>query len=234
MDEPAIFIEDLRAFYGVTTGIKRVSLSVPHGSTTALIGRNGAGKSTTLKALIGILDHRIGTIRINGTSTTNLKSEDIARLGVAYCPEDRGIFSSLTTHENLILPPVLFDGGLSEGAIYQMFPNLWERRDSYGNQLSGGEQQMLALARILRTGARILLLDEITEGLAPVIVQELGRVIDQLRTNGYTILLVEQNYGFASQHCDAFQILEEGITYESFLKDEESNFQPLVARRLSI
>jgi len=185
-----------------------------------LLGRNGAGRTTTLKAILGLTGKRTGTIEVAGVETSHLQTNEIARLGLGYCPEERGIFSSLSCEENLMLPPTLGSGGMSIKEIYDMFPNLKERRNSPGTRLSGGEQQMLAMARILRTGAKILLLDEITEGLAPVIVQTLGRVIRQLKAKGLTIILVEQNFRFAAPLADRHYVIEHG-KIEAVVKKEE-------------
>jgi branched-chain amino acid transport system ATP-binding protein len=185
-----------------------------------LLGRNGAGRTTTLKAILGLTGKRTGTIEVAGVETSRLQTNEIARLGLGYCPEERGIFSSLSCEENLMLPPTLGSGGMSIKEIYDMFPNLKDRRNSPGTRLSGGEQQMLAMARILRTGAKILLLDEITEGLAPVIVQTLGRVIRQLKAKGLTIILVEQNFRFAAPLADRHYVIEHG-KIEAVVKKEE-------------
>jgi len=185
-----------------------------------LLGRNGAGRTTTLKAILGLTGKRTGTIEVAGVETSHLQTNEIARLGIGYCPEERGIFSSLSCEENLMLPPSVGIGGMSIDEIYDMFPNLKERRNSPGTRLSGGEQQMLAMARILRTGAKILLLDEITEGLAPVIVQTLGRVIKQLKAKGLTIILVEQNFRFAAPLADRHYVIEHG-KIEAVVKKEE-------------
>ena len=190
------------------------------GELVTLLGRNGAGRTTTLKAILGLTGKRTGTIEVAGIETSHMQTNEIARLGLGYCPEERGIFSSLSCEENLMLPPSVGKGGMSIGEIYDMFPNLKERRNSPGTRLSGGEQQMLAMARILRTGAKLLLLDEITEGLAPVIVQTLGRVIRQLKANGLTIILVEQNFRFAAPLADRHYVIEHG-KIEAVVKKEE-------------
>ncbi len=187
---PLLAVEDLHAFYGESHILHGMAFAVQAGEVVTLLGRNGAGKTTTMRAIIGILGLRRGSIRFDGRETISLSSNRIARLGIAYCPEERGIFSSLNVFENLVLPPVVREGGLSVEEIYELFPNLYERRASQGTKLSGGEQQMLAIGRILRTGARLLLLDEPTEGLAPVIVQEIGAIIRNLKARGFTILLV--------------------------------------------
>ena len=187
-----------------------VDLAIPQGQVTMLLGRNGAGKTTTLRSIMGILGKRTGSIAFEGKETIGMSSDHIARLGIAYCPEERGIFSSLNVDENLRLPPVVKPGGLSIEEIYKLFPNLLERRHSQGTKLSGGEQQMLAIGRILRTGATLLLLDEPTEGLAPVIVQRIGEIIRQLKSRGFTILLVEQNFHFAATVADRHYVMEDG------------------------
>ena len=188
--------------------------SVADGEVVTLLGRNGAGRSTILKTILGLTSKRAGSIKVYGTETIDMATYQIARLGIGFCPEERGIFSSLTTEENLLLPPKIAAGGMGLDEIYEMFPNLYERRNSPGTRLSGGEQQMLAMARILRTGARLLLLDEITEGLAPVIVQKLGEVVSKLRDKGFTIILVEQNFRFAAQLADRHYVVEGGLIVE--------------------
>jgi len=197
-----------------------INLEVHQGEVVTLLGRNGAGRTTTLRAILGLTDKRTGSIKINGVETTNLMTHQIAPMGIGYCPEERGIFSTLTAEENLFLPPIISKGGFSTDEIYEMFPNLYERRSSPGTRLSGGEQQMLAMARILRTGAKILLLDEITEGLAPVIVQKLGQVVKDLRDKGYTIILVEQNFRFAAPLADRHYVVEHGKVVETVLSSE--------------
>jgi branched-chain amino acid transport system ATP-binding protein len=206
----AIEVSGLEAYYGESHILHGVSFQVKQGELVTLLGRNGAGRTTTLKSILGLVGKRTGSIKINGTETTTLPSHKIARLGLGYCPEERGIFSSLSCEENLMLLPKVGKGGMSVDEIYAMFPNLKERRTSQGTRLSGGEQQMLAMARILRTGADILLLDEITEGLAPVIVQTLGRVIRELKTKGFTIIMVEQNFRFAAPLADRHYVMEHG------------------------
>lgn len=208
-------IEDLNAWYGESHILHGVNLSVSEGEVVTLLGRNGAGRSTTLKSILGMVDKRSGSITVNGTEVINQPTHKIARLGMlGYCPEERGIFARLNVDENLALPPKLGDGGMSMADIYDMFPNLAERRRSMGMQLSGGEQQMLAMARVLRTGARLLLLDEITEGLAPVIVQTLGDTIRQMKERGLTIVLVEQNFHFAAPLAERHYIIEHGQVAE--------------------
>jgi branched-chain amino acid transport system ATP-binding protein len=199
-----------------------VNLSVEQGEVVTLLGRNGAGRSTTLRAMMGLTGRREGSIKINGVESIHLPTYRIAHLGVGYCPEERAIFSSLSAEENLLLPPVVSktEQGMSVEEIYKMFPNLEERRDSQGTRLSGGEQQMLAVARILRTGARLLLLDEISEGLAPVIVQALARMILTLKAKGYTIVMVEQNFRFAAPLADRFYVMEHGQIVEKFAAAE--------------
>jgi branched-chain amino acid transport system ATP-binding protein len=203
-------LEDVHAFYGESHILHGVELSVREGDVVTLLGRNGAGKTTTLKSIMGILEQRSGSIRFAGQETIALPSHKVARLGLAYCPEERGIFASLDVEENLMLPPVVRPGGMALDEIFRLFPNLLERRRSQGTRLSGGEQQMLAIARILRTGATLLLLDEPTEGLAPVVVQQIGSVIRQLKRRGFTVLLVEQNFYFASTVADRHYLMEHG------------------------
>jgi len=213
-------IRNLAAWYGETQALHDISIEVHQGETVCLLGRNGAGKTTTLRAVVGLLERITGTIEINGKPVNGLPPEAIAHLGVAYCPEERGIFASLSTHENLMLPPVLMPGGMTPEEIYKIFPNLLTRRDSPGTKLSGGEQQMLALGRILRTGAKLLLLDEVTEGLAPVIIEKIGQTIRMLRERGYTVLMVEQNFRFASGLADRFYVVEEGTVVDQFRRED--------------
>jgi len=208
--EPLLAVRALHAWYGESHVLHGVDFDVHAGEVVTLLGRNGAGKTTTLKAIMGIVRHRTGSVRFGTTELTRLPSNLIARLGLAFCPEERGIFASLDVEENLLLPPVVKPGGLGTEAIFDLFPNLRERLHSPGTKLSGGEQQMLAIARILRTGARLLLLDEPTEGLAPVIVQQIGRTIARLKQEGFTILLVEQNFHFAATVADRHYIVEHG------------------------
>jgi branched-chain amino acid transport system ATP-binding protein len=203
-------VDELHAWYGESHILHGVSFAVVEGEVVTLLGRNGAGKTTTLRAIMGIVPQRRGSVVFRGSELTALASNRIARLGIAYCPEERGIFSSLNVEENLLLPPVVSSGGMSVGEIYSIFPNLEERRRSQGTKLSGGEQQMLAIGRILRTGATLLLLDEPTEGLAPVIVQQIGAVIGTLKQKGFTILLVEQNFHFAATLADRHYVVEHG------------------------
>ena len=207
---PTLAVSGLQAWYGESHILHGVSFEVGSGELVTLLGRNGAGKTTTLKSIMGIVGKRSGSVRFAGGETVGRPSDVIARLGLAYCPEERGIFASLNVEENLMLPPVVKPGGMSLAEIYQLFPNLQERRRSQGTKLSGGEQQMLAIGRILRTGANLLLLDEPTEGLAPVIVQRIGEVIRQLKARGFTILLVEQNFHFAATVADRHYVMEDG------------------------
>lgn len=209
-DAEMMRVTDLHAFYGESHILHGVDFNVKRGELVTLLGRNGAGRSTTLKAILNTVGRRTGSIVVNGNETITMKPHDIPRLGVGYCPEERGIFSSLDVEENLLLPPTVRSDGMSIDEIYEMFPNLLERRRSQGTRLSGGEQQMLAMARILRTGARLLLLDEITEGLAPVIVQSLGKVLMKLKERGMTIVLVEQNFRFAAPLADRHYVMEHG------------------------
>jgi branched-chain amino acid transport system ATP-binding protein len=208
--EPLLAVRDLQAWYGESHILHGVTFDVAPGEVVTLLGRNGAGKTTTLKSVMGVVPRRDGSILYEGREIVRLASNRIAHLGIAWCPEERGIFSSLNVEENLLLPPKVRDGGLSVEKIYALFPNLAERRKSQGTKLSGGEQQMLAIGRILRTGARLLLLDEPTEGLAPVIVQQIGRTIGALKTQGFTILLVEQNFRFAATVADRHYVMEHG------------------------
>jgi branched-chain amino acid transport system ATP-binding protein len=213
-------VSDLHAFYGESHILHGIDLHVNQGELVTLLGRNGSGRSTTLKAIMNMVGRRSGSININGTETIGLPAYRIAHLGIGFCPEERGIFSSLNVEENLLLPPTVRSDGMSLDEIYQMFPNLYERRTSQGTRLSGGEQQMLALARILRTGANILLLDEITEGLAPVIVKKLGEVLMQLKRKNLTILLVEQNFHFAAPIADRHYVMEHGQIVEEVQQSE--------------
>ena len=213
-------IENLHAWYGESHVLHGVNMSVNEGEVVSLLGRNGAGRTTTMRAIMGLTGARKGSIRIRGEETVKMPPHRIARLGVGYCPEERGIFASLSAEENLMLPPTIAAGGMSVAEIYEMFPNLKERAASPGTRLSGGEQQMLAVARILRTGARLLLLDEISEGLAPVIVQKLAEMIRTLKAKGYTIVLVEQNFRFAAPLADRFLVMEHGQVIEQFAQAE--------------
>jgi branched-chain amino acid transport system ATP-binding protein len=215
-------VRGLNAWYGESHILHGVDFDVRSGEVVTLLGRNGAGKTTTLKSIMGIVPRREGSIMFEGAETARLASNRIARLGIAYCPEERGIFSSLNVDENLLLPPVVRPGGLTIEQIFALFPNLKERRASQGTKLSGGEQQMLAIGRILRTGARLLLLDEPTEGLAPVIVQQIGRTIAQLKEQGFTILLVEQNFRFAATVADRHYVIEHGRVADMIRNDDLS------------
>jgi branched-chain amino acid transport system ATP-binding protein len=231
----ALEISDLQAWYGESHVLHGINLSVKPGEVVALLGRNGAGRTTTLRAIMGLTGRRSGSIKINGVEAIALPTHRIAHLGVGYCPEERGIFASLSTEENLMLPPVLDAGkGMSVDEIYAMFPNLLERRHSQGTRLSGGEQQMLAVARILRTGARLLLLDEISEGLAPVIVQALGRMITTLKQKGYTIVMVEQNFRFAAPLADRFYVIEHGQIVETIASAELNARMPVLTELLGV
>jgi branched-chain amino acid transport system ATP-binding protein len=229
MPETVLAISGLQAWYGESHILHGVDLTVHQGEVVTLLGRNGAGRTSTLKAILGLTGRRSGSIVVNGVETVGWPTHRIAHLGIGYCPEERAIFSSLSVEENLLLPPRVQDGGMGVDEIYEMFPNLRERRSTaQGTKLSGGEQQMLAMARILRTGAHLLLLDEITEGLAPVIVQALGRVIVKLKERGFTIVLVEQNFRFAAPLADRHYVMEHGRIAESFSASElESKTQLL-------
>ena len=213
-------VKDLHGWYGESHVLHGVDFHVDEGEVVTLLGRNGAGRTSTLRAVMGLIGSRKGSIKVRGTEAAQLATYRIARLGIGYCPEERGIFSSLSAEENLMLPPTLGANGMSVEQIYAMFPNLRERASSQGTRLSGGEQQMLAVARILRTGARLLLLDEISEGLAPVIVQKLGEVVRSLREQGYTIVMVEQNFRFAAPLADRFLVMEHGRVIQQFTQAE--------------
>jgi len=213
-------VQDLQAWYGESHILHGINFNVNAGEVVTLLGRNGAGKTTTLKSVMGIIGKRTGAIRFNDRDITRASSDRIARMGVAFCPEERGIFASLDVRENLMLPPTVRSGGLSLDQIFELFPNLKERLRSQGTKLSGGEQQMLAIARILRTGARFLMLDEPTEGLAPVIIQQIGQTIARLKSEGFTILLVEQNFRFAATVADRFYIVEHGKIIDGFANAE--------------
>jgi branched-chain amino acid transport system ATP-binding protein len=232
----ALEISNLQAWYGESHILHNVNLSVNQGEVVTLLGRNGAGRTTTLRAIMGLTGKRTGSIKVNGVEAIGMPTHKIAHLGIGYCPEERGIFSSLSTEENLMLPPALSgaEAGMSVQEIYQMFPNLYERRNSQGTRLSGGEQQMLAVARILRTGARLLLLDEISEGLAPVIVQGLARMITTLKAKGYTIVMVEQNFRFAAPLADRFYVVEHGQIVETFASSELSAKMPVLTELLGV
>ena len=233
---PALEIRDLHAWYGESHILHGIGLSVHQGEVVTLLGRNGAGRTTTLRAIMGLTGRRSGSIKVNGTESIGMPTHRIAHLGIGYCPEERGIFSSLSTEENLLLPPRLkgVEGGMGVDEIYEMFPNLYERRHSQGTRLSGGEQQMLAVARILRTGARLLLLDEISEGLAPVIVQALARMITTLKSKGYTIVMVEQNFRFAAPLADRFYVVEHGQVVETIAAAELDARMPVLTGLLGV
>jgi branched-chain amino acid transport system ATP-binding protein len=233
---PALEIENLQAWYGESHILHGVSLAVQPGEVVTLLGRNGAGRTTTLRAIMGLTGARTGSIKVGGVEAIRLPTHRIAHLGIGYCPEERGIFASLSTEENLMLPPRLAgrDVGMSVDEIYEMFPNLYERRHSQGTRLSGGEQQMLAVARILRTGARLLLLDEISEGLAPVIVQALAKMITTLRAKGYTIVMVEQNFRFAAPLADRFYVMEHGRIVKTIAAAELQASMPELTELLGV
>jgi branched-chain amino acid transport system ATP-binding protein len=217
---PMLEVRDLHAWYGESHVLHGVNLEVAEGEVVTLLGRNGAGKTTTLKSIIGIMGKRQGAIRFKGAETVAMSSRAIARLGIGYVPEERGIFSSLSVEENLLLPPQVQPGGMSVEQIFDLFPNIKERLQSQGTKLSGGEQQMLSIARILRTGAKFLLLDEPTEGLAPVIIEQIGRTIARLKREGFTIILVEQNFRFAQTVADRHYLVEQGRVVDMILNAE--------------
>jgi branched-chain amino acid transport system ATP-binding protein len=229
-----LFIDDLHASYGPSKALHGISLTVGEGEVVTLLGRNGAGKTTTLRSIVGLMKSRRGSVRIRGRESVNLTPEKIARLGVGYCPEERGIFSGLTVAENLMLPPVLAPGGFSLNEIHEMFPRLLERATSQGTKLSGGEQQMLAIARILRTGATLLLFDEPTEGLAPVIVQQIGDIIAGLKARGLTILLVEQNFDFAARLADRHYVVEHGRVVDCLSREDAVSTPEKIHSYLSV
>ncbi|MGL5166497.1 MAG: ABC transporter ATP-binding protein [Afipia sp.] len=225
---PVLAVKNLEAWYGESHILHGMNFEVRPGEVVTLLGRNGAGKTSTLKSIMGIIGKRTGSVSFEGKDLIRLPAEKIARLGVAFCPEERGIFASLDVKENLLLPPVIRNGGMSLDQIFELFPNLKERLGSQGTKLSGGEQQMLAIARILRTGARFLMLDEPTEGLAPVIIQQIGKMIARLKAEGFTILLVEQNFRFASTVADRFYIVEHGKIIDAFANSElQANMEKL-------
>ena len=225
---PLLQVEALQAWYGESHVLHGATFNVRTGEVVTLLGRNGAGKTTTMKSIMGIVPQRTGSVQYDGHELIKLTSDRIARLGLAFCPEERGIFSSLSVKENLLLPPEVRSGGLSLDRVYELFPNLRERLSSQGTKLSGGEQQMLAIGRILRTGARLLLLDEPTEGLAPVIIQQIGKTIGLLKEQGFTILLVEQNFRFASTVADRYYVMEHGRIIDQFANSElEANLEKL-------
>jgi branched-chain amino acid transport system ATP-binding protein len=217
---PVLSVQNLEAWYGESHILHGVNFDVKAGEVVTLLGRNGAGKTTTLKAVMGIIGKRSGSVRFEDRETIRASSDKIARMGIAFCPEERGIFASLDVRENLLLPPAVRNGGLSMDQIFELFPNLKERLASQGTKLSGGEQQMLAIGRILRTGARFLMLDEPTEGLAPVIIQQIGHTIARLKKEGFTILLVEQNFRFASTVADRYYVMEHGRIIDRFANAE--------------
>ena len=233
---PALEIENLQAWYGESHILHGVSLTVQPGEVVTLLGRNGAGRTTTLRAIMGLTGARSGSIRVNGVEAIRLPTHRIAHLGIGYCPEERGIFASLSAEENLMLPPKLAgqEAGMSVAEIYEMFPNLYERRHSQGTRLSGGEQQMLAVARILRTGARLLLLDEISEGLAPVIVQALAKMITTLKAKGYTIVMGEKNFRFAAPLADRLYVMEHGRIVTTIAAAELQASMPALTELLGV
>ncbi|RCW75623.1 ABC transporter ATP-binding protein [Pseudorhodoferax soli] len=236
MSAPALEIKGLQGWYGESHVLHGVDMVVQPGEVVTLLGRNGAGRTSTMRAVLGLIGRRVGSVRIHGTETIAMATHRIAHLGLGYCPEERGIFASLSCEENLLLPPALkgMGSGMSLDEIYTMFPNLAERRNSPGTRLSGGEQQMLAVARILRTGAKLLLLDEISEGLAPVIVQALARMITTLRAKGYTIVMVEQNFRFAAPLADRFYVMEHGRMVEHFAAAELQQKMPVLNELLGV
>jgi branched-chain amino acid transport system ATP-binding protein len=228
VSEPLLSVRDLHAWYGESHILHGASFDVASGEVVTLLGRNGVGKTTTLKSIMGIVGHRRGSIVFRGRETVGLPSNAIARLGIAFCPEERGIFASLNVLENLLLPPTIAPGGLGVDAIFGLFPNLKERLRSQGTKLSGGEQQMLAIGRILRTGARLLLLDEPTEGLAPVVREHIGLTIARLKAEGFTILLVEQNFRFAATVADRHYLMEHGRVVDMIANERlEANMDKL-------
>jgi branched-chain amino acid transport system ATP-binding protein len=225
---PVLTVQELQAWYGESHILHGINFNVNAGEVVTLLGRNGAGKTSTLKSVMGIIGKRTGSVRFDGQEIIRASSDRIARMGVAFCPEERGIFASLDVRENLLLPPIVRPGGLSLDQIFDLFPNLKERLNSQGTKLSGGEQQMLAIARILRTGARFLMLDEPTEGLAPVIIQQIGHTIARLKKEGFTILLVEQNFRFAATVADRYYIVEHGKVIDGFANaDLQANMSKL-------
>jgi branched-chain amino acid transport system ATP-binding protein len=227
-------ISNLHAWYGESHILHGVDLTVHQGEVVTLLGRNGAGRTTTVKSIVGLVGKRTGSIMINGRESIDMAPHNIAKLGIGYCPEERGIFASLSCEENLMLPPVVAEGGMPIDEIYEMFPNLLERKNSPGTRLSGGEQQMLAVGRILRTGAKLLLLDEISEGLAPVIVQALARMIRSLKAKGFTIIMVEQNFRFAAPLADRFYVMEHGRIIEGFAASELQAKMPMLHEYLGV
>ena len=233
-DTELLRISNLHAWYGESHILHGVDLTVHKGEVVTLLGRNGAGRSTTVKSIMGLVGKRTGSITINGRESIDMPPHQIAKLGLGYCPEERGIFASLSCEENLLLPPVITGGGMPLDEIYEMFPNLLERKNSPGTRLSGGEQQMLAVGRILRTGAKLLLLDEISEGLAPVIVQALARMIRSLKAKGFTIIMVEQNFRFAAPLADRFYVMEHGRIIEGFAASELKAKMPMLHEYLGV
>ena len=227
-------ISNLHAWYGESHILHGVDLTVHKGEVVTLLGRNGAGRTTTVKSIVGLVGKRTGSITINGRESIGMAPHQIAKLGIGYCPEERGIFASLSCEENLMLPPEIASGGMPLDEIYEMFPNLLERKNSPGTRLSGGEQQMLAVGRILRTGAKLLLLDEISEGLAPVIVQALARMILSLKAKGFTIIMVEQNFRFAAPLADRFYVMEHGRIIEGFAASELQAKMPMLHEYLGV
>jgi branched-chain amino acid transport system ATP-binding protein len=236
MRAPALEVTGLQAWYGESHILHGVDFVVNQGEVVTLLGRNGSGRTTTLRAILGLTDLRKGSVRIDGRETIDMRTFRIAHLGIGYCPEERGIFASLSAEENLLLPPVIAASGqrMSLEEIYDLFPNLKERRRSQGSRLSGGEQQMLAVARILRAGARLLLLDEMSEGLAPVIVQALARLITMLKAKGYTIVMVEQNFRFAAPLADRFYVMEHGKIAASFAARQLQEKMPVLHELLGV
>jgi branched-chain amino acid transport system ATP-binding protein len=234
MSKPLLKVAGLDSWYGESHILHGVNFEIHEGELVTLLGRNGAGRSTTIKSILGLTGRRTGSVLIDGVETIGMQTNQIARMGLGYCPEERGIFSTLSCEENLMLPPKIGPGGMTVEEIYAMFPNLKERRHSQGTRLSGGEQQMLAMARILRSGARILLLDEITEGLAPVIVQTLGRVIRELKAKGLTIVLVEQNFRFAAPLADRHYVMEHGQIVATVHKNELDNKAQMLNEYLGV
>ncbi len=236
MAEPTEFlrISNLHAWYGESHILHGVDLTVHKGEVVTLLGRNGAGRTTTVKSIVGLVGKRTGSITINGRESIGMPPHQIAKLGIGYCPEERGIFASLSCEENLLLPPEIASGGMPLDEIYEMFPNLLERKNSPGTRLSGGEQQMLAVGRILRTGAKLLLLDEISEGLAPVIVQALARMILSLKAKGFTLIMVGQNFRFAAPLADRFYVMEHGQIIEGFAASELQAKMPMLHEYLGV
>ena len=234
MSSVALEVKNLESWYGESHILHGVDFSVHDGEVVTLLGRNGAGRSTILKTILGLTSKRAGSVRVYGQEVIAMPTYKIARLGVGYCPEERGIFASLSTEENLLLLPEISSGGMGLDEIYEMFPNLLERKNSPGTRLSGGEQQMLAVGRILRTGAKLLLLDEISEGLAPVIVQALARMIRSLKAKGFTIIMVEQNFRFAAPLADRFYVMEHGRIIEGFAASELQAKMPMLHEYLGV